>query len=133
LFSALAALALLAIAVRAPLPAGFMLAATPHGELTAVAFCVEHHAIEPVFGRNDAAPLDGDRDIPADQPGDDPHHAAAPCIFSWIAALGPHEQDLSTPIGVSRDHADRHAPAQFAVRQGLAAPPPWATGPPLRL
>ena len=129
---ALAAFALLAMAFRALLPAGYMLAPSPDGGVTAVAFCIEHHAIEPVFDAGGGKSNIDERDD-VGQPEDKPHHAAAPCVFSAIAAVQTPDHDLSVPIGLIKDRSVEPARVHFADVQGLAAPPPWATGPPSRL
>jgi hypothetical protein len=77
----------------------------------------------------------GEQRLGGDQPAEDePSQPTvhAPCVFAAAVAVAPPRELLSAPV-------PRHGfvlaaqafPASVAIGNGLAAPPPWATGPPL--
>ncbi len=128
---ALAAFALLAMVLRALLPPGFMLAPAETGQnLLSVRLCSGHGPIDFMLDPASGA-LIAKADVKGDAPKKAPQ-ADAPCVF---AAMAP----MAAPIVFAQ-------PAMLAVHMttvffqriliapglGLAAPPPWATGPPLR-
>jgi len=122
----LAALAIAAIAVRALIPAGYMLAPVNDGRHIAIVLCSGHEAVLDINTGKliDSAQPPG-RDDRSDQSGD------APCVFAATTALAAPEFGavLSAPLMRSALRVD--ARAAIAPGRGLAAPPPWATGPPL--
>ena len=113
----LAALALLAMGLRALVPSGYMLAPTAPGVLS-VAICTSHGAA--------AAPIDlngksGERD------GRKAHDA--PCAFAAAAHLAePSSATLPAPFLRVDFVGGREAASTPAAAS--AAPPPPATGPP---
>ena len=129
LAQALAAFALLAIAFRALLPGGYMLAPTPDGGMVAVAYCLEHGAIEPVFGPGAPDIRDGE-DAPPNSPQGTVPHSGPLCVFSIAVGLAPPEQAVAGPSAVNTSGLEPPRFAAHVTAAGLAAPPPWATGPP---
>lgn len=120
---ALAALALLAMAVRALVPAGYMLAPEQNGRTSIVTLCTGHGLVDVVVDHG-AGKGRGDGGKPAD-------HSDAPCAFAAIAQIAPPQAPPTILPPTFRT-----APATFEAAHarpglGLAAPPPWATGPPL--
>lgn len=116
---ALAALALLAMAVRALTPAGYMLAPGEiDGRFVAVTMCTGHGPV---------ATDERNRETPKKQDN------AAPCVFAAAgAALAPTpDTPIETPRFASQEIAP-HATQALGVGR-MAAPPPWATGPPRAL
>jgi hypothetical protein len=106
--------ALAALGLRVVLPAGTMLSAGLDGEVT-VTLC---------SGASATIDLGHGRDKPQ------PSHA--PCVFAAVAqgADAPNFASVEAPL--SRHEIDASVrPARARVGQGLAAPPPPATGPPL--
>lgn len=120
-------MALLAMALRALTPAGYMLApAQFDGRIVAVTLCTDHGPVDTIIDRTTG--------LPADQQGGDApsgETAAAPCVFAAAGApLAPEAPALPNRVrSASLALAAPLAPAPRAAR--LAAPPPWATGPPL--
>ncbi len=126
---ALAALALLAMALRALLPPGFMLTPVHGGQnFLNVRLCSEHGAVDFVLD-----PASGvltskaglKRDAPKQAPQSD-----APCVFAAMA-------HMATPVVFAQPGMQAaflmtfvFQPVAAPQRLGLAAPPPWATGPP---
>lgn len=118
-----------ALLLRALVPAGWMPApglaiqvcADGSSGVTAQGFAAE---AQRVF---DAALAghEGDRD--ADRPGKDQPCAFAGLAMAWTGADTP---ELPEPLLFLMDVVPA-APAYVAIGQGLAAPPPPATGPPL--
>jgi hypothetical protein len=120
---ALAALALLAMSVRALVPAGFM-PAQQDGRFLSVVLCTGYGGVEAVL---DLATGDVSKDAPAH---DGSRDEETPCVFAAAAPLAPPSASsilISAPLVVGESDA---APAQLAFMPGLAAPPPWATAPP---
>lgn len=129
---ALSALALLAIAVRALVPAGYMLAPAQDGRFIAVQLCSEHGASEAVIDLNTGRLVDPD-DIPADNAPEKAPGADAPCVFATAAALGLAEPPPALPVAFSVTAEGHPLFFSTAPGRGLAAPPPWSTGPPSTL
>lgn len=122
----LTALALLAMTARGLLPAGYMVGPAHQGQLAAITLCTGNGEITVL---RDAATgqivRPGDHKVPDSQPHGDGH-----CVFaamSWVAA--PAIQPVLAAFAPPRPAT---LPA-LAARpgEGLAAPPPWSTGPPL--
>lgn len=128
---AFAAFALLAFAVRALVPAGYMFAPAQDGRFLTVTLCSGHGAVETLLDLSTGQLVDPD-DVPDNTP-ENPPSADAPCVFATVAALAAPEQPATLPFvfhiaAVELSHAFGSVPGQ-----GLAAPPPWSTGPPLTL
>lgn len=127
----LAVLVLLAMAVRALIPDGYMLAPARAPSATFVlTICTGHGPLDAVFD-----PQSGEihhRDsTPKDDPASPDPSKDKPCTFAAMAHLAP----LQATIGLAlpewiETHATRIAIGIIPGR-GLAAPPPWSTGPPL--
>ncbi len=128
---ALAAFALLALAVRALVPAGYMVAPTQNGRFLTVALCSGQPQAHAVIDLASGAVLDADADDSAPAPGD--RSADAPCVFAAAGPSSAATMDASiaalsrAPLRIAAIH-DAVAPGR-----GLAAPPPWSTGPPRTL
>lgn len=127
----LAVIAFVAIAVHALLPPGYMLSAPQRaGQFISLTLCSGH-----------AAPLVLDLSTgaftPADEaPNDDrsDSNGNAPCVFASAAVWAPPPTSAVAPVALPRPSCS--AGACFESRTsfaggGLAAPPPWSTGPPL--
>jgi hypothetical protein len=129
-FRLLMVFALIAMAIRAAVPVGFMLA-PEHGRWVAVTMCsgsgLTQMALNLDTGehRNGDAPAEHDEDAAV-------HHAA--CVFATVANLAPPVAGaaLSLPLTAVADAAPSLSPS-VGIGRGLAAPPPWATGPPAQL
>jgi hypothetical protein len=124
---ALVVLALLAMAVRAVVPAGFMLAPSHNGDLLTVTLCSGHGPVEALMDLKTGAitPKDGDHTPKKSTAAD------APCVFAAVAPLATPAQP---PTLIVHSVMVSVAPARARTMRpglGLAAPPPWATGPPL--
>lgn len=113
------AIALLAIALRAVVPAGYMLSASDAGRIV-VALCTGH------------GPQTTTMALGAPQkPSGDSRRFEQPCAYAMAAEVAP---PAATPVVVAAAReAMSVAVASVAVApgRGLAAPPPWPTGPPV--
>ncbi len=123
------ALALLVFAVRSLTPVGYMLAPGSDGRFLTVTVCSQHGAIDVVLDRET-----GEFVTEADrrQSGGDEDEASSfgPCVFAASASLAPPVAApalLSMPVIAD---APTYGADRVFVGAGLAAPPPWATGPP---
>lgn len=116
---ALMALALIGVALRAVTPAGFMLA--PVGGAMTVVLCTAQ------------GPELITLDLGDHKPGKDtPKHdkAEAPCVFAAAAHLAsPERAAIAAPLALAFVIAPLSA-EHVQPGRGLAAPPPWSTGPP---
>ncbi|WP_395646760.1 hypothetical protein [Terricaulis sp.] len=125
----LAAFAFVAIAAHALLPPGYMLSAPQQGQWVSITLCGGDDAEAQLLDVSTGAV------IPAHQApdhGDKGAKSNGPCVFAaspaWAAppsAAAP--ATLAAPV---RDIAPRFVDATFLSGRGLAAPPPWSTGPP---
>lgn len=122
-------LALLAGVARGVLPSGYMVNAGLRPGEIAIVLCAAHGtdgaaldlttgAVRPLALPPPAAP---------GKPGADP-----PCLFAAAALAAPPESapSIAAPLGRLAAAADSRV-AAVAIGQGLAAPPPPATGPPV--
>ncbi|MGE0742834.1 MAG: hypothetical protein AB7O98_15960 [Hyphomonadaceae bacterium] len=127
---ALTALALLAMAVRALIPAGYMLDAPAQGRFFTVTICSGHGDLDLVFDRQTGEMISADDAQQRQQDGQNKTNDGGPCVFAAVAMLSAPE---SAP-DVARVRHAIDAPNSLArdifPGRGLAAPPPWATGPP---
>ena len=120
---ALAALALLAMVVRALVPSGYMLAEVgPHQVLT-VTLCSGHGPVETQIDLGRPGSHKGD-------PSNGKSHDA-PCAFAAVAHLSAPQGLQAVSAPVLAFVSAQTAPQRVTPGRGLAAPPPWATGPPL--
>lgn len=126
----LAAFALLAMVVRALVPAGYMFAPVHDGRFIAITLCSGHGPAEGLIDLTTGAVVEAGAAHKNKAPTN-PQGGDAPCVFAAAAALSTPEASPALNV------AFRAAPVELAVRafvspgRGLAAPPPWATGPPL--
>lgn len=126
---ALAAFALLAIAVRAFLPAGFMLAPAQDGRFVSVVLCSGHTQTQMVMDLETGAILDADA-VPAGKSSDHRSQTDAPCAFAMAAHLAPPETARALDVALAAHALEAERPFAVLPGRGLAAPPPWSTGPP---
>jgi hypothetical protein len=121
----LTALALLAMTARGLLPAGYMVSPSP-GRLAAITLCTANGEITVLRdSKTGEVVKPGDAHKPPAGQHDGGH-----CVFAamaWVAA-----PDVAPPVAVFEQPKSIEAPS-LAMRpgEGLAAPPPWSTGPPL--
>lgn len=109
-------LALFALVFQALLPPGYMLA--PTGDGIAITLC---------SGRAVSVDLSGDKHAPAQQ-------SDAPCAFAVMA----HASAPTPALVVAAPRNEAFVAFVPSQRSGvaslaIAAPPPWATGPPLSI
>lgn len=124
-------LAALALALRVLIPAGFMVApGSQSAGLSPIVLCSGQGPITKLVtadGRIVDQPLHEPRD-------DGKTRHGAPCAFAGVAT-GPLPSSVQTPVTYTagRQEAARPLPPGLRPGLGLCAPPPPATGPPLRL
>jgi hypothetical protein len=120
----LAVLTVIALALRFALPAGAMLAKpVEEGALPSIVVCTSAGMVE--------VATKGDYGVPADKPAKKDANSGEPCVFASVGA------PLLVP-SFSLDGLEQSAVAVLEVwgyglqrpGEGLAAPPPPATGPP---
>ncbi len=126
----MALLALVAVLARALVPAGYMLAPAADGRFVAITLCSGYGPVESLLDLTTGAlskPDSGQEDnSPSEPPG-----AHGPCVFAAMASLSTPQD--AAPIEGAHGYAFA-APGragETAPGRGLAAPPPWSTGPPL--
>lgn len=132
---AFAVIALFAIALRAVVPAGYMIAPRAEDGAVMMALCSEHGTTQvridlrtgEVVSDTGTGPSPSDGDAPAAKKW------SAPCVFAMAATLAPPELGPGVPHRLHVALADAPSAAPVAPGRGLAAPPPWATGPPAQL
>ena len=124
----LAALALLAMTVRALVPAGFMVAPGEPSHLVTIELCTAQAATPILI---DLAT--GRAVTPDEAPAGPPRMRDAPCLFAAAPILPPPEPMAPRPhrLAAMPDAPIRKGSRDLAT--ALAAPPPWATGPPVYL
>lgn len=127
----LSAIALLALLVRAVVPAGYMLAhaGTGEGRYLTVEMC-EGHAPARVIDLDtgmlvDASQLPGNTQS---EGGDD--GKTAPCVFAAAAPLAPPLLAAEAVQFAAAYNVEFAARPDVRPGRGIAAPPPPATGPP---
>jgi hypothetical protein len=113
-------LALFALTFKAFLPPGYMLA--PVGAQLVVTLCSVDGPVDVAIGG------------PAQHaPDDGQAKHDAPCVFAMAAALSTPEPAPLVPVPRVANFARNDASGDVGVALlALAAPPPWATGPPTR-
>jgi cyanate permease len=129
-FRLLLAFALIAMAIRAAVPVGFML--TPDQDRwIVVTMCSGSGPMQMALNLDTGEHRDGE--APAhNEDGAAVHHV--PCVFAAAVNLAPPEVGvaLALPELAFADFAPT-LPPLVGIGRGLAAPPPWATGPPTHL
>lgn len=128
---ALTAFALLAMVVRALVPAGYMFAPTQDHRFITVTLCSGHGPSELIMDLTTGAVVDPGSTNQDDAPSKQAPNADAPCVFAVAAALSAPEQPASLPVVFRVASAELPRAIEVAPGRGLAAPPPWSTGPPL--
>ncbi len=123
-------LALLAMVVRGLVPQGYMLAAPQTGHLLSIQICSGHGQTNAHLDLKTGAIIEDGAHGKSDS--GKTQKAYAPCVFAAVAHLAV---PVTHSIAVGLREAIR--PALFAALAvapglGLAAPPPWSTGPPPR-
>jgi hypothetical protein len=125
----LGAIALLALLVRAVLPAGFMLAEadTGSGRYLTLELCDAHGGVPKVVdldtGKIMDAPVKGQASN--DQP---------PCVFcASVVAMASPEPVVELVKFVAEHGVDFIEIRDLAPGRGIAAPPPPSTGPPISI
>jgi len=119
-------LALFALTFKALLPPGYMLAPAQDGALT-VTLCSLSGPVEITVDPATGAP-------PRERPAQPDHALAAPCAFAVAAPLGVSVEAPSLASPSASVAVDVEAPPlEVAALASMAAPPPWATGPPLSI
>jgi hypothetical protein len=126
--------ALLAMAVKALIPAGFMLTAAQPNQLIAVVICSQNTSQTLYMDQNGqlhASSTDVGKKSPNDH--DDGSNGDHPCTFAGHSALAL-SQDFPAasdgPFELQASHFIAHVRDQVPGR-GLAAPPPPATASPI--
>lgn len=127
-FRLLMLLALLAMAIRAAVPAGFMLA-PDQDRWVVVTLCSGPGPMPLALNLDTGEQREGALPTGDQEDAGDAHGV---CVFAAAGALSPPAAtaELSRPALA----AASRAPAVFpfvTIGRGLAAPPPWATGPPI--
>ena len=130
----LGALALLAMLVRALVPAGYMLASaeTPNGRYLSVQMCVQHLGPAQVVDLDTGKLVDASKlsSKTGNEGEGKPKPSHAPCVFS-AAPVMAHPVAVAEPIEFLAVHeADFGVARDVRPGRGIPAPPPPATGPP---
>ena len=123
----LGAIALLAILVRALVPAGYMLAEadTPDGRYLVVQMCDGHDAAQVID--LDSGKLVDASELPGETEGKTTN---SPCVFAGAAPMGSPPAVVQPVVFQRIFAADFVAALAVAPGRGIAAPPPPSTGPP---
>ncbi len=120
---------LIAIAVRALVPAGYMLGpAQEPGRFLTVTLCSMYGAVETVLDQKTGEYLPAGQTAPADD--QQQSHSDTPCVFATAAPLAVPEQAPVPAQLFAIEATPVLAALDVAPGRGLAAPPPWSTGPP---
>lgn len=125
----LAAFALLAMVVRAIVPAGYMLAPQQDGRFIEIVRCSGHNGQTIFFDQDTGQIVDADTVQKNKHPAN-PQSDVGPCVFAAMAAMAAHETApaISAPLRYASVETTRNRAT--TPGRGLAAPPPWSTGPP---
>jgi hypothetical protein len=128
----LGAIALLAMLVRAVVPAGYMLAEaeTANGRYITVDFCEGHGAVKRVLDLDSRKLLDPSQIPISDHAGKSQH---APCVFAAAPPLAPPIATAQPLEFVVSQDIDFDVARDVRPGRGIAAPPPPSTGPPARI
>ena len=126
----LGAVALLALLVRALIPAGYMVAAaeTPNGRFLIVQLCDGHSSALQAIDLETGQKVDLKKfpRSPIKSGNSD-----QPCAFAVAAAFAPPVTAAESLAVMASTDADIALPAVVRPSRGIAAPPPPATGPPI--
>lgn len=126
----LGAVALLALLVRALIPAGYMVAAaeTPNGRFLIVQLCEGHASTAQVIDLETGQKIDLSK-LPKSPTNSG--NSDQPCAFAVAAAFAPPVMTAESLAVMASTDADIALPAVVRPGRGIAAPPPPATGPPI--
>ncbi|RYG25366.1 MAG: hypothetical protein EON93_22260 [Burkholderiales bacterium] len=126
----LGALALLAMLVRALIPAGYMLAEaeTSTGRYLVVQMCDGHGGGEQVVDLDTGKVLDGK---PA--PKGDTDTSKTPCMSAVSVSMSAPPATAEAVVFLKVYDADFTVATAVSPGRGIAAPPPPSTGPPVRI
>jgi hypothetical protein len=124
----LGAIALLALFVRAVVPAGYMLAHadTANGRYLTVTMCRDHGGQEQVINLDTGKQVDPSK-LPGKAKSDGKQ---PPCVFAASAHLAPPVVFGQTVEFIAEYDVEFGVVRDVRPGQGIAAPPPPATGPP---
>lgn len=124
----LGAFALLALLVRAFVPAGYMLAEaeTPNGRYLVVQMCEQHGQAAQIIDLDTGKTIDKSK---APQKSDS-KHTDAPCVFAGAAPMSAPPTTIEPVVFRETFAADFKIFPAVRPGRGIAAPPPPSTGPP---
>jgi hypothetical protein len=127
----LGAIALLAMLVRAIVPAGYMLATaeTAHGRYLTITICDSHAGATQVLDLTTGKLVDPSG-APAKHPDKVEH---APCVFAIAAPMAPPAVNIEPATFVTVQSIAPERPRDVRPGEGIAAPPPPSTGPPVSI
>lgn len=125
----LAAFALLAMVVRAIVPAGYMLAPQQDGRFIEIVRCSGHNGQNIFFDQDTGQIVDADTVEKNKRPAN-PQSDGGPCVFAAMATMAPPE--TAAAIFAPYHYVSLATSPSYVITpgRGLAAPPPWSTGPP---
>ena len=128
--ASLGAIALMAMLVRAIVPAGYMLAeaGTGHGRYLTVTMCSEHDGGKQVIDLDSGKRVDPS--ALKSHSGGKSDSKPSPCVFAAAAPLAPPMaaiEPVSFPVAYNVEFS---AAQDLRPGRGIPAPPPPATGPP---
>jgi hypothetical protein len=124
-----AALALLAICCRALLPTGYMFAASENGRFVTVTLCNAHGPAKSILDLETGAVVGAPADS-GEPSRDTPQDSDAPCIYASAAPFAPPTTSIIVVFAPAAIENSTAMLREIAPGRGLAAPPPWSTGPP---
>jgi len=118
-------LAALALGLRLILPGGVMLAASSAGAGPQMVICTGQGALTVSLGQDGTLVK-----APANKAPEKPERPDHPCAFAAsVAQVAPSQAMKAAPVQIVRS-LDLPLAAAQRPGLGLAAPPPWTTGPP---
>jgi hypothetical protein len=124
----LGAIALLALLVRAVVPAGYMLATaeTSEGRYLVVQLCDSHAGFTQIIDLDTGKQVD-----PGTLPTKSSDKAGkAPCVFASVPHLSAPQAAVDVEAPAITTQAASFAKVAVTPGRGIAAPPPPSTGPP---
>lgn len=124
----LGAIALLAMLVRAIIPAGYMIAEadTGSGRYLTVEMCDGHHAQAQVIDLDTGKTVDLSK-LPKSGKTD---NSSSPCVFAGVVAMASPLSTAEPVEFVVTHQVDFTVTRDLRPGRGIAAPPPPSTGPP---
>lgn len=129
----LGAIALLALLVRALVPAGYMLASaeTAQGRYLVVQLCDSHAGFTQIIDLDTGLQVDPDT-LPGSPNGKPTHDKTgkAPCLFATAPHFASPQLASEVVAIVTRTLPTGYAVAHVSPGRGIPAPPPPSTGPP---